>query len=88
VLTEGTLTVGVWTVGVLTVGVLTDGTLTVGTLTVGREEDSAGGTAIAAIAPSTAAPAAAMSNFLPLDTRDLSLPRLIVVRAPPQTDRR
>jgi hypothetical protein len=70
VLTCGVLTDGVLTDGVLTDGVLTDGTLVDGTLTEGSgdDEESAGGTAIAIIAPTRPAPTDATNRFLPLDT--------------------
>ena len=73
---------GVLTDGVLTAGALTDGTLADGTLTDGSgDEDSAGGTAIAVIAPNIPAPTAATKNVLRLDTGYISLPRPIVLDA-------
>jgi hypothetical protein len=70
VLTDGVLTDGALTDGALTDGVLTDGTLVDGTLTEGSgdDEESAGGTAIAIIAPTRPAPTDATNRFLPLDT--------------------
>lgn len=65
VLTDGVLTDGTLSDGVLTDGVLTDGTLTDGT---GDDEESAGGTAIAVIAPTMPAPTDATNHFLPLHT--------------------
>jgi hypothetical protein len=67
---DGVLTDGVLSDGVLTNGVLTDGTLADGTLTDGSgdDEDSAGRTAIAVIAPNIPAATDATNHFLPLDT--------------------
>ena len=66
---DGTLTDGTVTDGTVTDGTVTDGTLTDGTLTDGSDDDeSAGGTATAVIAPNTPAPTDATSNFRPLDT--------------------
>jgi hypothetical protein len=66
---NGVLTDGVLSDGVLTDGVLTDGTPAAGTLTDGSgdDEDSAGRTATAVIAPIPAA-TDATNHFLPLDT--------------------
>jgi hypothetical protein len=63
---DGTLTDGTLTDGTVTDGTVTDGTFTDGTLTDGSGDDeSAGGTAIAVIAPNTPAPIDAASTFLP-----------------------
>jgi hypothetical protein len=70
VVTDGVLTDGVPTDGALTDGTLADGTLADGALTDGSgdDEDSAGRTAIAVIAPNIPAPTDATNHFLPLDT--------------------
>ena len=70
VLTAGVLTVGVLTTGVLTDGALTDSVLADGALTDGSgdDDDSAGDTAIAVIAPNMPAPTDATNNFLALGT--------------------
>jgi hypothetical protein len=66
----GTLTGGTLTDGTLTDGTLTDGTPTDGVVIVGsgNDEESAGDTAIAVIAPNIPAPSDAKHHFLPLDT--------------------
>jgi hypothetical protein len=72
---DGTPTDGTLTDGTLTDGTLTDGTLTDGTFTdvvlidgSGDDEESAGDTAIDAIAPNIPAPTDAKHHFLPVDT--------------------
>jgi hypothetical protein len=67
---DGTLTEGTLTDGTLTDGTLTDGTLTDGVPIdgSGNDEESAGDTAIAVIAPNIPAPSDAKHHFLPLDT--------------------